>query len=302
MEYKKHYSVMLEELVTYVAPQSNENQLILDLTFGGGGHTVELAKRYPQAKILAVDQDPEAFENGQKRIKEEGLEDRIDLRKGNFSNVIQIHELEKDSLDGVIADLGVSSHHFDSPERGFSFRFEGPLDMRMDVDNTEITAADVLNDFSAKEIEEILSSYAQERFSRRIAENIVEKRKEEKFENTKQLENLVFHCYPKKMRFGKTHPATKTFQALRIYVNRELDVISETIPQLIDYIKPGGSFAIISFHSLEDRIVKTEFRKMAKEMGIVDLISKKPLLPTENEIIENSRSRSAKLRVVKKKS
>tara|TARA_R110002072_G_scaffold288917_1_gene455489 strand:+ start:169823 stop:170704 length:882 start_codon:yes stop_codon:yes gene_type:complete len=293
---------MLEELVTYVAPQSNENQLILDLTFGGGGHTVELAKRYPQAKILAVDQDPEAFENGQKRIKEEGLEDRIDLRRGNFSNVIQIHELEKDSLDGVIADLGVSSHHFDSPERGFSFRFEGPLDMRMDVDNTEITAADVLNDFSAKEIEEILSSYAQERFSRRIAENIVEKRKEEKFENTKQLENLVFHCYPKKMRFGKTHPATKTFQALRIYVNRELDVISETIPQLIDYIKPGGSFAIISFHSLEDRIVKTEFRKMAKEMGIVDLISKKPLLPTENEIIENSRSRSAKLRVVKKKS
>lgn len=303
LEYKSHYSVLLDELVEAVRPTEEvETPTFLDLTFGGGGHTFELAKRFPKAKVLSVDQDPEAFQNGQDRIKNEGMSERIDLRRGNFSDVIKLHELEENSLDGIIADLGVSSHHFDSPERGFSFRFEGPLDMRMDPENIEVSAEDVLNDFSAEDIEEILRDYAQERFARRIAENIVEFRKKERLDNTKQLENIVFHCYPKKLRFGKTHPATRTFQALRIYVNRELDVITEVIPQLIKYLKPGGSMGIISFHSLEDRIVKVEFRKMAKELGLADLVTKKPILPSESEINENSRSRSAKLRVLRKKS
>ncbi len=303
LEYKSHYSVLLDELVEAVRPLKEvDSPIFLDLTFGGGGHTFELAKRFPKAKVLSVDQDPEAFQNGQKRIQNEGMSERIDLRRGNFSEVINLHELEENSLDGIIADLGVSSHHFDSPERGFSFRFEGPLDMRMDPENIEVSAEDVLNDFSAEDIEEILRDYAQERFAKRIAENIVEFRKKERLENTKQLENIVFHCYPKKLRFGKTHPATRTFQALRIYVNRELDVIAEVIPQLIKYLKPGGSMGIISFHSLEDRIVKVEFRKMAKELGLADLVTKKPILPSESEINENSRSRSAKLRVLRKKS
>jgi len=247
-----------------------------------------------------MDQDPDALKNGRKLIEEKKLGERIDLISSNFSQFPSLmgDKYPEIRFGGILMDLGVSSHQFDIPERGFSFKYDAPLDMRMNYeDDTQETAADICNTRSGEELEEIFREYGEERFSGRIAEKIVEVRP---IKTTKDLENIIFHCYPKKMRFGKIHPATRCFQALRIAVNEELGVLSEVLPQLTELLKTGGRLCVISFHSLEDRIVKRAFKELAKENESLKIVTKKPITPGESEIAANSRSRSAKLRVIER--
>ena len=222
----------------------------------------------------------------------------------NFEDFPSWVEDVKPSLkfDGILMDLGVSSHHFDKFDRGFSFREDAYLDMRMDFSRDETpTAADVLNTLGEQEIADIIFKYGEERYSRRIAKAIIEFRNNEMLERTKQLEEIVFHCYPKKLRHTKIHPATKTFQALRIFVNRELEVLENTLQKLFELLTDGGVLAVISFHSLEDRIVKHKFKEIFQtHINTAKILTKKPLYPSDEEVAENSRSRSAKLRLLQK--
>jgi 16S rRNA (cytosine1402-N4)-methyltransferase len=269
---------------------------------GEEGHTLGIAKEIPNAHIISFDQDPDAFQNGLNLISENKLGDRIQLIKNNFENFRTWWEDNlKTPMNGILLDLGVSSHHFDNFERGFSFREDAKLDMRMDYETNETTAADVLNEYDEKDLADIIFKYGEEKYSRRIASNIVSKRKLARLETTKQLEDIVFHCYPARERFGRTHPATKTFQALRIYINRELEVLENTIEKLFGILASNGVLAIISFHSLEDRIVKHKFREIFQsDKNAAKIITKKPILPTVTEVEENKRSRSAKLRIIER--
>ncbi len=308
MDYKKHYSVLKKECIDYLTQNANESEVSIfaDLTFGGGGHTFALKDFSPNSIVFSCDQDPDALKNGYERIKNENAQDKIHLLDTNFVNFPEIinekYENYFGKFDGILLDLGVSSHHFDSAERGFSFRFDGPLDMRMDYDNPNIlTAKDILNKYSERDLEKIFREYGEERYSKKIARRICEVREKEEISTTKDLENILFHCYPKEDRHGKTNPSTRVFQALRIEVNQELEVITNVISQLFPMLKIGGRLAIISFHSLEDRIVKNEFKKLTMQKDIfAEILTKKPILPSEQEILENSRSRSAKLRVIER--
>jgi 16S rRNA (cytosine1402-N4)-methyltransferase len=203
---------------------------------------------------------------------------------------------------GILMDLGVSSHQFDKMERGFSFRADAPLDMRMNYTDPGIpSAADLLNSLSETEIADIIYRYGEERLSRRIAAKIVEKRNEKKIETTSELEDICFHAYPARERHGRIHPATRTFQALRIAVNQELTVLENTLPKLLPFLAPGGVLAVISFHSLEDRIVKHTFKDLMENQGIpATILTKKPITASDKELSENSRSRSAKLRLIQR--
>jgi 16S rRNA (cytosine1402-N4)-methyltransferase len=305
MSYTSHYSVLLNECISYLKESDSDSLKtnILDCTFGGGGHTFALAKEFPGSTVYATDQDPDALENGWKRIKDEGQEN-IQLLQMNFEMFPEWfkknHPDEK--LSGVIMDLGVSSHHFDEGDRGFSYRFEARLDMRMAKASSDfISAHEVVNNFDEEELANIIFKYGEERFSRKIAANICDKRKESPIETTTDLENIIFHTYPAKMRHGRTHPATKTFQALRIFVNRELEVLENTIEKLFELLETNGRIAIISFHSLEDRIVKHKYKEISQKYeNTAKIITKKPVLPGEKELSENKRSRSAKLRVLEK--
>lgn len=205
-------------------------------------------------------------------------------------------------LAGILMDLGVSSHQFDKMERGFSFRADAPLDMRMNYgDPNTPTAADLLNSLSEKEIADLIFQYGEDRLSRKIAARICEQREKKKIETTGEIENICFHAYPPNQRHGGIHPATRTFQALRIAVNDELRVLENTLPKLLPYLAQGGVLAVISFHSLEDRIVKHTFKEIVeKEDFPATILTKKPLTATEEELSENSRSRSAKLRLLQR--
>ena len=307
--YFEHTSVLLSEILAFLTGDVNlsEENYFADLTFGGGGHSLAISEKSKKFKLICTDQDSDALENGEKLILAQKKSNQITLLDSNFRNFSDL--IKKDfnfiieklgGFSGILLDLGVSSHHFDSPQRGFSFRMEGPLDMRMDTRNNQITASDIVNNYFEEELEEILRNYGEERFAKKIAENICIERKSKEILTTKDLEDIVFHSYPKKLRFGKIHPATKTFQALRIEVNDELGVLKEVISRLVELLRPKGKLAIISFHSLEDRIVKHEFRRINKEEGIGQILTKRPIIPTDEEILKNSRSRSAKLRVIEK--
>lgn len=307
MEFKGHETVMKSELIeSLLNNESDEiDPVYFDLTLGGGGHSLELLKRSPTSRLVSVDQDQDALDNASDFFKENGVSDRVLLVKSNFANfshIIKMSEefIGKRKIAGFMADIGVSSHQFDEEKRGFSFRFDGPLDMRMNYSGDESeTAADVVNNYSKEELVDIFKKYGEEKLSSKIAQNICDARIESQIKTTKELENIIFHSYPKKWRFGRTHPATRVFQALRIYVNKELEVLEEMIPLAIDKLCSGGRLAIITFHSLEDRIVKHRFRDFDKEKQ-VKLLKRKPFLPSEEEIKVNPRSRSAKLRVVTK--
>ena len=310
-EYTSHYSVLNKESIDFLFADVEENKELLfsDFTFGAGGHTFAILNRSENAKVISFDQDPEALSNGRKRIEKEGVEKRcflVDSNFENFKNIIddQFTELvnECGGFDGIVMDLGVSSHHFDSGERGFSFRVDAPLDMRMDVDNDDIaTAQEIVNQYSSHDLERIIRDYGEEKFYRRIVRNIVEKRSVAPIETTLELAELVKLSYPAKLRYGKIHPATKVFQALRIEVNRELEVLEKVLDQIVPFLKINGKIAVISFHSLEDRIVKQAFKKLeTREDFLFEILTKKPVAPSKDEVSENSRSRSAKLRVVKR--
>jgi len=306
--YKKHVSVLFDECLQGILENKDgeKEEWIADLTFGGGGHSLGFCEQNPFIKILALDQDMDAINNGLKVITDRNYQDRIFLNHDNFKNIQQV--IEKNSLHllksqkqflGILMDLGVSSHHFDQGERGFSFMNDGSLDMRMNqADDESLSAKDVINTYSEVELADIIYKYGEEGFSRIIARNIVEKRKEAEVQTTKELENIIFHSYPAKLRKGKIHPATRTFQALRLYVNQELEVLEKTLSVAASLLRSKGRLAVISFHSLEDRIVKHEFRRLEKDGSNFKVITKKPIVPKSEEIKRNFRSRSAKLRIL----
>lgn len=304
-EYGEHYPVFHQECIDCFLEIPNICEgYIADFTFGAGGHSSMLATKVKPLKVLGVDQDDQALDNARKTYSDLIESGSLELLKMNFIQFPQYwsENLSDKKLLGAVLDLGVSSHQFDTAERGFSFREDGPLDMRMNFSDESIpTAADILRDYDVDELEHIFRHYGEEKLSKRIAETIVEKRSLENLTTTKQLEEIVFHCYPKKWRYGRTHPATKVFQALRIEVNSELKVLEDVLPPLLENLEVGGRVFVISFHSLEDRIVKNVFRDISRaRKGEFRLLTKRPLLPTEQELSENKRSRSAKLRMIER--
>ena len=280
----EHISVLMEE--TIAALNLRPGGCYLDATVGGGGHSQQILTRAADSHVVGLDQDQQAIAAAQQRLQEYG--DRIQFWHGNFSE----YEPEDQRFDGILADLGVSSAQFDIPERGFSFRHEAPLDMRMNAEQ-DLTAADIVNHWDEKQLADVIYQYGEERLSRRIARRIVEKRP---LQTTTQLADEIWHSVPRSYRYGKIHPATRTFQALRIAVNQELDVLTNFLESAPQWLAPGGHIVIISFHSLEDRIVKHTFRQHPQ----LKVLSKKPIIPTEAECAENPRARSAKLRVAER--
>jgi 16S rRNA (cytosine1402-N4)-methyltransferase len=304
---KIHKSVLLAETVKVLKPERSE--IFVDATLGLGGHTEKILADFDKTKVLGVDQDAEAIAIARQRLEKFG--GRIEIFHRNFSEIKQVLiDAKVERVDGVIADLGVSSLQFDSAERGFSFRFDAPLDMRMNGKDETETAADLLSELSEFEIARIIYEYGEERKSRRIASRIVWKREQgEPIKTTKQLADLVEKAVGRGKQ-DKTHPATKTFQALRIAVNSELEILEQFIRDAVSVLKIGGRLAVITFHSLEDRIVKQTFQKLAGKCFCpprlpqcacgakreVEILTKKPIVPSEPETEENPRARSAKLR------
>ncbi|NET31202.1 MAG: 16S rRNA (cytosine(1402)-N(4))-methyltransferase RsmH [Cyanothece sp. SIO1E1] len=260
----------------------------LDATVGGGGHSQLILESVPDSKVTAIDQDEQAIAAAQLRLAQFGSQ-RVEFWQGNFAN----YDPPPCSFDGIIADLGVSSAQLDIPERGFSFRHSAPLDMRMDR-RQPLTAATIVNHWEEAKLANIFYEYGEERLSRRIARHIVEKRP---FQTTIELAEVIFYCVPRKYRYGRIHPATRTFQAIRIAVNQELAVLESFLAQAPGWLKSGGRIGIISFHSLEDRIVKHRLRATPA----LTVLTKKPIVPQADEQQQNVRSRSAKLRLAEKK-
>jgi 16S rRNA (cytosine1402-N4)-methyltransferase len=307
MSYSAHYSVLKKECIDLLSENAltDAKSYFADLTFGGGGHSFEFLYRSPFFNVRSTDQDPDALKNGAARIVAEKMENRIKLFNTNFLHFPALAKeecREINGFQGILLDLGVSSHHFDDGARGFSFRFEAPLDMRMNNQSSEFqTAEEIVNNYREEDLYRIFTEYGEEKNAKKIARQICLDRKTKPIATTKDLENIIFHCYPKEHRYGKTNPSTKVFQALRLEVNRELEVLEETITQLIPLLKIGGRLAIISFHSLEDRIVKNVFRDASQlDELAVEVLTKKPIIPSNEEIIANPRSRSAKLRVLER--
>jgi len=302
-----HKSVLTAETVKLLKPQAAE--IFVDATLGLGGHAEAILENSSETRVLGIDQDQEAIEIAARRLRKFG--DRIVIFHRNFSDIKRVlTEAGIEKVDCVLADLGVSSLQFESPERGFSFRFDAPLDMRMNAEDDTETAADLLATLSEFEIARIIYEYGEERKSRRIASRIVWKREQgEPIKTTKQLADLVEKAVGRGKQ-DKTHPATKTFQALRIAVNGELEILEQFIRDGVDVLKMGGRLAVITFHSLEDRIVKQTFQKLAGKCFCpprlpqcvcgakreVEILTRKPVVASEGELEANPRARSAKLR------
>ena len=287
---------MLEEVLTLL--NLKEGMVVVDATVGLGGHAVEILKKISsRGRLICIDNDAEALAMSKQRLSTHGLE--CSFIHDNFSNIDNIlGSLKIKHVDGVLLDLGVSSLQLDNPLRGFSFVNEGPLDMRMNTEN-ETSAFDLINNLSQKEIAAILWKYGQERFSNRIAKKIVMRRSQSLINTTTELANLVYQALPYPQRHQRIHPATRTFQAMRIAVNRELESLEIFLEKIAKFMNTNGRICIISFHSLEDRIAKINFRNLAKTKKF-RLIVKKPLTPKDEEVKANPRSRSAKLRVLEK--
>ena len=304
----KHYSVLLPETIEQL--HIKEDVIYVDGTLGGGGHSYEIAKRLTTGRLIGIDQDYDALEAAGERLRP--FADRVTLVHSNYEAMVErVHELGIDKVDGILLDLGVSSFQLDTPERGFSYMVEdAPLDMRMDQDNP-MTAADIVNDYSEEDLYRIIRDYGEDRFAKNIAKNIVKERQKERITRAGQLNQIIERSIPKKLQITGGHPAKRTYQAVRIELNRELDVLEQNLDAFIDLLAEDGRICIITFHSLEDRIVKNTFKKNQdpctcpkdfpvcvcgkKSKGRV--ITRKPILPSEKELEENTRSRSAKLRV-----
>lgn len=302
-----HKPVLAAETLKVLKPQSGE--IFVDATLGLGGHAQAVLENSSETRIIGIDQDAKAIVFAEHRLGKFGK--RFEVFHSNFSEIKKVlAKAEVKTIDGVLADLGVSSLQFDSAERGFSFRFDAPLDMRMNADDDTETAADLLAALSEFEIAKIIYEYGEERLSRRIAARIVWKRERGEFiETTKQLADLVEKAVGRGKK-DKIHPATRTFQALRIAVNGELEILEKFIRDSVDVLKKGGRLAVITFHSLEDRIVKQTFQRLAGkcvcpprlpicECGAtreIEILTRKPIVPNDEELAENPRARSAKLR------
>ena len=306
-----HKSVLLFECIE--ALNIRDGYTYVDCTAGGGGHSLEIAKRMGNnSRLICFDQDSDAIKAAKERLAE--FSDRVTFINENFSSLGSVlEELKVDNLGGVLADLGCSSYQFDTPERGFSYMNDAPLDMRMNKD-APLSAYNVVNEYSEFDLRKIINDYGEERFAGRIASSICRARSESKIETTFQLSEIIKSAIPAAARVNGPHPAKRTFQAIRIEVNAELDVISPMVASAADKMVSGGRIAVISFHSLEDRIIKHAFKELSSgctcprdfpvcvcgKTPKIKEISKKPILPSEEELLENPRSRSAKLRIAEK--
>jgi len=290
-----HEPVLVNEICEYLDVSKRRN--VIDATVGLGGHSKVLLEKMPKSgKLIALDADKEHLNVAKKNLRK--YKDRTLFFHSNFSEMAaQLLTTRIKSIDAVLFDLGLASPHVDLAERGFSFLRDGALDMRFNTVEGR-TAADIVNEYSEKELVRIFFEYGEERNAKKIARELVKRRKWRKFKTTKQLADFIENAIG---RFGKIHPATRVFQALRIEVNNELEVLPAALDQAVNLLKKGGRIAVISYHSLEDRIVKNFFRNLAKEdTPILKIITKKPIIPSDEEIAANPRSRSAKLRVAEK--
>jgi 16S rRNA (cytosine1402-N4)-methyltransferase len=288
-----HIPVMSREVITALNLRSGA--CVVDCTMGLAGHSMKIAEKIgAKGRIIGIDRDRSALMVAQQRLAEYPL--ACEFIHEDFRNVAEVlQRLQISSVDAILFDLGISSFQLDNPDRGFSLQMEGPLDMRMDQDHGQ-TAFDLLDDLTESEISHILKEYGEERWHRRIARYLSENRP---IRTTGQLRDMVLRAIPKGLKHQRIHPATRTFQALRIAVNRELESLSMVLDQCLPFLQPGGRICVISFHSLEDRIVKLRFRALAQS-GVIKLITKKPLRPSEEEVQDNSRARSARLRAAEK--
>lgn len=307
-----HVSVLLEETVSNL--MIKEDGVYVDGTMGGAGHSYQICKQLGEnGRFVGIDQDEAAIRTGQERLQEFG--DKVSIVRSNYCNMKQVlQELDIEKVNGIVLDLGVSSHQLDTAERGFSYKEDGPLDMRMDK-RQERTAKDIVNGYSEMELYRIIRDYGEDKFAKNIAKHIVRMRQEKEFETTYELNEAIKAAIPMKVRKNTGHPSKKTFQAIRIELNKELEVLNNTLQDMIDLLDDNGRICIITFHSLEDRIVKSIFRKNEnpctcppgfpvcmcglKSKGKV--ITRKPILPSEGEMEANRRSKSAKLRVFERR-
>ena len=289
-----HIPVLKEKVIEYLAPKPNEH--FIDCTIGQGGHALAiLEKTGPKGKVLGIDQDSAFLSQLRQTIQKE-YKNRLLLAEGNFAHITTIAQQEKfRPVHGILFDLGFSSLHIEESKRGFSFQKQEPLDMRYSLSNP-VTAEKIVNYWSKTDIERILKEYGEEQFSKEISQAIAEQRSQTPIVKTTQLVNIIQDATPKWYHRKRVHPATKTFQALRIAVNNELENIKEALPQAVELLEPNGKIAVISFHSLEDRIVKNFF----KTHPYLSMITKKPITPSSLEQKANPRSRSAKLRIASK--
>ncbi len=312
MEFE-HKSVLLEEIIEYL--NIRQDGIYVDGTLGGGGHSSHIAKRLSgKGRLIGIDQDGDAIAAASDRLKP--FKDRVYIVRSNYRAMRQVLSgFGIERADGILLDLGVSSFQLDAPERGFTYRNEdAPLDMRMDQ-RGELTAEDIVNEYSEMELYRIIRDYGEDRFAKNIAKHIVRERQKKRIVTAGELNAVISAAIPKKIQATGGHPAKRTYQAIRIELNHELDVLKEGLEDMIDLLNPGGRLCIITFHSLEDRIVKNVFKRnenpcvCPKEFPVCvcgnvskgRVISRKPILPGEEEMKENKRSKSAKLRVFERR-
>ena len=306
-----HTSVLLNETIEGL--KIKPDGIYVDGTLGGGGHSFEIAKRLnDRGRLIGIDQDEAAIAAAGERLKDFG--EKVTIVRSNYRNALSVlHDLGIEKVDGMMLDLGVSSYQLDTQERGFSYRYDAPLDMRMDLRQT-LTAKDIVNNYNETELFHIIRDYGEDKFAKNIAKHIALARAKKPIETTAELNEIIRAAIPAKMKAEGGHPSKRTYQAIRIECNKELEVLKESLEELISILNPGGRLCIITFHSLEDRIVKTAFKKAEnpctcppsfpvcvcgkKSQGKV--ITGKPVLPCEEEMESNPRSKSAKLRIFEK--
>lgn len=303
-----HKSVLLNETIDGLNIQPDG--IYVDGTLGGGGHAYEVCRRLgDKGSIVGIDQDAAAIEAAGNRLKDFG--EKVTIVRSNYCDMkSKLHELGIDKVDGIVLDLGVSSYQLDTAERGFSYREDAPLDMRMDT-RQKMTARDIVNDYEEMELYRVIRDYGEDKFAKNIAKHIVAARKVKPIETTGELTEIIRASIPMKYQKKSGHPAKRTFQAIRIELNRELEVLKDSLDDMIDLLNTGGRLCIITFHSLEDRIVKSAFRKnenpctcpsdfpvcVCGKISKGSILTRKPILPSEEEMEENSRAKSAKLRI-----
>ncbi len=304
----KHTTVLLHETVDGL--NVRPDGIYVDATLGGGGHAFEVCRRLGDTgRLIGIDQDADAIKAAGKRL--EGFGEKVTIIRSNYRDMKpELHKLGIDSVDGITLDLGVSSYQLDTADRGFSYRMDAPLDMRMDQ-RQKMTARDIVNGYSEAELFRVIRDYGEDRFAKNIAKHIVMEREKAPIETTGQLNEIIRHAIPMKIQKTSGHPSKRTFQAIRIELNHELEVLRDSLDEMIDLLRPGGRICVITFHSLEDRIVKSAFRRnenpctcpshfpvcVCGKVSKGKVITRKPILPSPEELESNSRSKSAKLRI-----
>lgn len=308
----EHKSVLLEETINGL--NIRPDGTYVDGTLGGGGHAYEICRRLgDKGSIVGIDQDAAAITAAGARLKDFG--EKVTIVRSNYCDMkSQLHQLGIDKVDGIVLDLGVSSYQLDTAERGFSYREDAPLDMRMDT-RQKMTARDIVNDYGEMDLYRVIRDYGEDKFAKNIAKHIVAARAERPIETTGQLTGIIRQAIPMKYQKKSGHPSKRTFQAIRIELNRELEVLRDSLDDMIDLLKPGGRLCIITFHSLEDRIVKSAFKKnenpctcpsdfpicVCGKESKGSILTRKPILPDEEELEYNSRAKSAKLRIFERR-